>query len=51
MQGAGLPKTGPVLGDGFPEDIADATLFLLSEKSRFITGESLQVDGGGPGLA
>jgi NAD(P)-dependent dehydrogenase (short-subunit alcohol dehydrogenase family) len=51
MQGAGRPKTGPVLGDGFPEDIAEATLFLLSEKSRFITGESLQVDGGGPGLA
>ncbi len=29
-----------------PADVADAVLFLLSEKSGFITGHSLYVDGG-----
>jgi 3-oxoacyl-[acyl-carrier protein] reductase len=29
-----------------PADVADAVLFLLSEKSSFITGHSLYVDGG-----
>jgi 3(or 17)beta-hydroxysteroid dehydrogenase len=29
-----------------PRDIADAVLFLASDESRFITGESLAVDGG-----
>lgn len=29
-----------------PEDIANAVLFLLSEASRFITGEVIRVDGG-----
>lgn len=50
MQGAGRPAKGPVLGDGQPDDVADAVLYLLSERSRFITGAALQVDGGGPGL-
>lgn len=31
---------------GQPEDIADATLFLLSNASRFITGQVLPVDAG-----
>ncbi len=31
---------------GAPRDIADATLFLVSEASRFITGQHLHVDGG-----
>jgi NAD(P)-dependent dehydrogenase (short-subunit alcohol dehydrogenase family) len=39
---------------GLPEHIADAALFLASDESRFITGESLVVDGGitarGPGV-
>lgn len=50
MQEAGRPAKGPVLGDGQPGDVADAVLYLLSERSRFITGAALQVDGGGPGL-
>ena len=31
---------------GQPEDIADVIVFLLSEASRFMTGEVLVVDGG-----
>ena len=29
-----------------PKDIADATLFLLSDKAGYITGQTLVVDGG-----
>ena len=31
---------------GRPEDIADAILFLISDRARFITGQNLTVDGG-----
>jgi 3-oxoacyl-[acyl-carrier protein] reductase len=31
---------------GAPEDIANAILFLVSDKARFITGQNLTVDGG-----
>lgn len=31
---------------GEPEDIADAVLFLLTDEARFITGETLEVNGG-----
>lgn len=34
------------LGFGDPEDIANATLFLLSEGSRWITGTEIVMDGG-----
>jgi NAD(P)-dependent dehydrogenase (short-subunit alcohol dehydrogenase family) len=34
------------LGFGKPEDIYDAVNFLISEKSRWITGQQLTVDGG-----
>jgi NAD(P)-dependent dehydrogenase (short-subunit alcohol dehydrogenase family) len=34
------------LGLGEPEDVANAIMFLLSNKSRFITGTTLPVDGG-----
>ena len=29
-----------------PEDIGDAVVFLLSEKSNYITGQIISVDGG-----
>jgi len=31
---------------GTPNDVADATLFLLSDAARWITGSTLIVDGG-----
>jgi len=34
------------LGLGQPEDIANAMLFLVSDQSRYITGEILDVNGG-----
>jgi NAD(P)-dependent dehydrogenase (short-subunit alcohol dehydrogenase family) len=36
----------PVGRVGEPEDIAEATLFLCSEKAGFITGQHLIIDGG-----
>lgn len=34
------------LGMGYPEDIAGLAAFLLSSEARFITGQSISVDGG-----
>lgn len=34
------------LGYGIPEDVANLTLFLLSDKSRWITGINIPIDGG-----
>jgi len=31
---------------GLPEDIANAVVYLASEKSSFVTGQVLVVDGG-----
>jgi NAD(P)-dependent dehydrogenase (short-subunit alcohol dehydrogenase family) len=35
-----------VLKDGLPEDVADAVVFLASEKSAWVTGVTLDVNGG-----
>lgn len=52
----GIPRGGPVWnsyveqtplgGVGHPEDIANVARFLLSDESRWITGQTLAVDGG-----
>jgi NAD(P)-dependent dehydrogenase (short-subunit alcohol dehydrogenase family) len=34
------------LGVGYPEDVANAAVFLLSDASRWITGTNLVIDGG-----
>lgn len=34
------------LGYGTPEDVANATIFLLSDASRWMTGQSVTLDGG-----
>ncbi len=31
---------------GTPEEVADAIVFLVSERARYITGATLSVDGG-----
>lgn len=39
-------RTTPVGRIGAPEDIADVVLFLCSDLARFITGQTIVVDGG-----
>jgi len=41
-----LSKAQPWPEHGLPLDIADAAVFLASDKARFITGQKLRVDGG-----
>jgi NAD(P)-dependent dehydrogenase (short-subunit alcohol dehydrogenase family) len=41
-----IAKTTPLQAASKPEDIADAALFLISDASRHITGETLLVDAG-----
>ncbi|MFI7386268.1 oxidoreductase [Streptomyces sp. NPDC049813] len=46
-EGPGQDTTSPPLGrDGRPEDIAEAVLFLVSDRSSWVTGQNLTVDGG-----
>ena len=33
-------------GPGYPKDVANLVLFLVSENSRFITSEIINIDGG-----
>lgn len=40
-----FPKV-PIGRKGLPEDVANAVVFLVSEKASYITGEILDVDGG-----
>ncbi|NED81511.1 SDR family oxidoreductase [Streptomyces sp. SID11233] len=50
MGGASGPidaaDTTPLGRDGLPEDIADAVLFLLSDRAKWLTASNLIVDGG-----
>ncbi|HLL93517.1 MAG TPA: SDR family oxidoreductase, partial [Spirosoma sp.] len=36
----------PLKRGGQPEEVADCAVFLASDRSRYITGQVLQVDGG-----
>jgi NAD(P)-dependent dehydrogenase (short-subunit alcohol dehydrogenase family) len=37
----------PLAREGHPDDVAGAALYLVSDLSRFVTGTTLHVDGGG----
>ena len=41
-----IQSTVPMNRFGTPEEMADAVLFLCSERAKFITGSTLVVDGG-----
>ncbi|AXK35442.1 SDR family NAD(P)-dependent oxidoreductase [Streptomyces armeniacus] len=46
-EGPGQDTTAPPIGrDGRPDDIADAVLFLMSDRAGWLTGSNLVVDGG-----
>ncbi len=36
----------PLERDGTPEDVAEAALYLAGDRSRYVTGTVLPVDGG-----
>lgn len=44
---AGLKKSAPMNRLGEPNEIAEAVVFLSSDRASFITGQLLSVDGGG----
>ncbi|MEV0279086.1 oxidoreductase [Streptomyces sp. NPDC050610] len=46
-EGPGQDNTAPPLGrDGLPDDIANAVLFLTTERAGWLTGSNIVVDGG-----
>src|SRR5438552_3774537 len=44
---AAYPRSNPMMRAGSPWDIAEATVFLAAPSGKFVTGETLTVDGGG----
>jgi citronellol/citronellal dehydrogenase len=44
---AAYPRSNPMMRVGSAWDVAEATAFLAGPSARFITGETLTVDGGG----
>ena len=43
---AGLLASIPLRRAGKPEELADAILFLASDKASFVTGQIINVNGG-----
>jgi len=46
LDGAAIVRRTPMGRFGDPADVTRAAMFLLSEESRFMTGETITVDGG-----
>ena len=46
LDGAAIERRTPLGRLGSPEEITRAVLFLLSEESSFVTGETVRLDGG-----
>ena len=44
---AAYPRSNPMMRPGSPWDIAEASAFLAGPSAKFVTGETLTVDGGG----
>ena len=44
---AAYPRSNPMMRPGTPWDIAEAAVYLAAPSGKFITGETLTVDGGG----
>ena len=44
---AAYPRSNPMMRAGSPWDIAEASVYLAGPSAKFVTGETLTVDGGG----
>jgi citronellol/citronellal dehydrogenase len=44
---ATYPRSNPMMHAGSPWDIAEACVYLAGPSGKFVTGETLTVDGGG----
>jgi citronellol/citronellal dehydrogenase len=44
---AAYPRSNPMMRAGSPWDVAEACAYLVGPSGRFVTGETLTVDGGG----
>ncbi len=44
---AAYPRSNPMMHPGTPWDIAEAAGYLAAPSGKFVTGETLTVDGGG----
>jgi 3-oxoacyl-[acyl-carrier protein] reductase len=45
MDESDLDESAPLARYGKPDDIADVVAFLLSDESRYVSGQTIRVDG------